>query len=91
MDVQLLLLTVQEHFQKELVANLEIFRKDCDAFVVEYHNNGPMQPGLSPREASDRLQMFQNHFDALWRKHSSYSIGKGKCIICITLIVLDKE
>jgi len=27
MDVQLLLLTVQEHFQKELISNLEIFRK----------------------------------------------------------------
>ena len=27
MDVQLLLLTVQEHFQKELIANLEIFQK----------------------------------------------------------------
>ena len=37
---------------------------------------GPMQPGLTPREASDRLQMFQNHFDALWRKHSSYTIGE---------------
>ena len=35
-----------------------------------------MQPGLTPREASDRLQMFQNHFDALWRKHSSYTIGE---------------
>ncbi len=43
MDVQLLLLTVQEHFQKELISNLEIFKKDCAAFVVEYHTNGPMQ------------------------------------------------
>ncbi len=43
MDVQLLLLTVQEHFQKELIANLEIFKKDCAAFVIEYHTNGPMQ------------------------------------------------
>ena len=22
------------------------------------------------------IQMFQNHFDALWRKHSSYTIGE---------------
>ncbi len=57
MDVQLLLLTVQEHFQKELIANLEIFEKDCKTFVVDYNTNGPMQPGLSPREASDRLQV----------------------------------
>ncbi len=76
MDVQILLLTVQEHFQKELIANLEIFQDDCVNFVNDYNDNGPMQPGLSPREASDRLQMFQNHFDALWRKHSSYTIGE---------------
>ena len=76
MDVQLLLLTVQEHFQRELISNLEIFQGECDKFVNEYHRNGPMQTGLSPRQASDKLQMFQNHFDALWRKHSSYSVGE---------------
>ena len=76
MDVQLLLLTVQEHFQRELISNLEIFQVECDGFVTDYHGNGPMQPGLSPKEASDRLQVFQNHFDALWRKHSSYSVGE---------------
>ena len=53
-----------------------VFQVDCGQFVNEYHENGPMQPGLTPREASDRLQMFQNHFDALWRKHSSYTIGE---------------
>ena len=76
MDVQILLLTVQEHFQRELITNLEIFQGECDSFVEDYHQNGPMQDGLSPKEASDKLQMFQNHFDALWRKHSSYSVGE---------------
>ena len=46
----------------------------CSIFT--FHRHFSFQPGLSPREASDRLQMFQNHFDALWRKHSSYSIGE---------------
>ena len=55
---------------------MEVFQDDCGGFVTDYHDNGPMQPGLTPREASDRLQMFQNHFDALWRKHSSYTIGE---------------
>ena len=76
MDVQLLLLTVQEHFQRELITNLDIFQGECDKFVEDYHENGPMQTGLAPKEASDKLQMFQNHFDALWRKHSSYSVGE---------------
>ena len=76
MDVQLLLLTVQEHFQRELITNLDIFQGECDKFVTDYHVNGPMQPGLTPKEASDKLQLFQNNFDALWRKHSSYSVGE---------------
>ena len=76
MDVQILLLTVQEHFQRELISNLDIFQGECDKFVDDYQVNGPMQPGLTPKEASDKLQMFQNNFDALWRKHSSYSVGE---------------
>ena len=40
MDVQILLLTVQEHFQKELITNLEIFQDDCGGFVSDYHDNG---------------------------------------------------
>ena len=83
MDVQILLLTVQEHFQKELISNLEVFQDDCGSFVAEYNDKGPMQPGLTPREASDRLQMFQNHFDALWRKHSSYTIGVKASLVCL--------
>jgi dynein heavy chain len=35
-----------------------------------------MEPGLSPREASDRLEAFQSQFDSLWRKHTSYSVGE---------------
>ena len=35
-----------------------------------------MQPGLTPKQASDKLAVFQNQFDTLWRKHSSYSVGE---------------
>ena len=65
-----------------LVIILTMVRKNKFEFLffqILYTNYvflGPMQPGLTPREASDRLQMFQNHFDALWRKHSSYTIGE---------------
>ena len=76
MDVQILLLTVQEHFQRDLLSNLDVFQGECDSFCTDYNVNGPMQPGLSPREASDKLQAFQNQFDALWRKHASYTVGE---------------
>lgn len=35
-----------------------------------------MVPGVAPREASDRLFIFQNHFEALNRKYITYSSGE---------------
>ena len=35
--------------------------------------NGPMVPGVAPREASDRLIIFQNRFDTLFRKYNTYT------------------
>ena len=76
MDLQVLLLTVQEHFQVALLDSLAVFQEECDEFCKNYHETGPMQPGLSPKDASDKLSIFQNQFDSLWRKHGSYSVGE---------------
>ena len=37
---------------------------------------GPMAPGVAPREASDRLVIFQNTFDTLYRKFVTYTGGE---------------
>ena len=37
------------------------------------HHRGPMVAGIPPREASDRLSIFQARFDELWRKYETYS------------------
>jgi dynein heavy chain len=76
MQTYVLLLEVQEHFKTELKKSITIFQQDCDAYIHKYNTNGPMEPGLSPREASDRLEAFQSQFDSLWRKHTSYSVGE---------------
>ncbi|KAJ7395639.1 hypothetical protein BTVI_152782 [Pitangus sulphuratus] len=38
--------------------------------------NGPLVVGLKPREASDRLTMFQNRFDNLFRKYITCTGGE---------------
>lgn len=38
--------------------------------------SGPMVPGLHPREASERLSIFQAQFDELWSKYQTYSGGE---------------
>ncbi|ROT80144.1 hypothetical protein C7M84_001143 [Penaeus vannamei] len=75
-EVQNLLSRVQPYFRNELIHNVAQFKKDCNKFVHDYRAQGPMVPGLDPRDASDRLIIAQNRFDTLWRKHSSYSVGE---------------
>lgn len=63
MDMNIYLLESQPQLQKELAENLRHFKLDCVQYCHEYRTLGPMMPGLSPREASDRLIMFQvNNF-----------------------------
>ena len=38
--------------------------------------SGPMVDGLHPKEASERLSIFQAQFDELWSKFQTYSGGE---------------
>lgn len=59
MQVQDNLLKMQPQFQDDLRNNLEKFRQDKIDYCNEYRTAGPMQSGLTPREASDKLILFQ--------------------------------
>ena len=37
---------------------------------------GPMVSGLAPRDASDRLNIYQLYFDDLWRSFQTFSGGE---------------
>lgn len=50
---------MQPTFESELRKNLENFKNDKIEYVHEYRHAGPMQSGLTPREASDKLILFQ--------------------------------
>ncbi|XP_066156829.1 dynein axonemal heavy chain 5 [Euwallacea fornicatus] len=76
LQVQVHLLEMQPQFQSDLKTNLEKFRQDKIDYCEEYRTAGPMQPGLTPREASDRLIFFQNRFDGMWRKLQTYQSGE---------------
>lgn len=67
---------MQPSFQSDLQKNLETFKTDKIEYVHEYRNSGPMQTGLTPREASDKLILFQNRFEGLWRRLQTYQSGE---------------
>nr|XP_006825999.1 PREDICTED: dynein heavy chain 5, axonemal [Saccoglossus kowalevskii] len=75
-QVQSHLLKIQPGMKADLLKGVEIFVQDVNIFVSDYNDKGPMVQGIAPREASDRLQLFQARFDELWRKFQTYSGGE---------------
>ncbi|XP_033755107.1 LOW QUALITY PROTEIN: dynein heavy chain 5, axonemal-like [Pecten maximus] len=94
-EVQTQLLAVQPDFKSELIENVKEFKVDCDNYFADYDNNGPMVAGVPPREASDRLLIFQNTFDMMWKKFVTYTGGEGLFGLPVTdspqLIKIKKE
>lgn len=43
-----------------------------------------MVEGIIPREASDRLNIYQSYFDELWRKFQTYSGGEDLFGLSVT-------
>ncbi|XP_066028864.1 dynein axonemal heavy chain 5 isoform X2 [Pocillopora verrucosa] len=70
------LLQIQPTFKSDLLDGVERFKAMVTTFVLEYNEKGPMVSGIPPREASDRLGIFQARFDELWRKYETYSGGE---------------
>ncbi|CAL8289381.1 unnamed protein product [Merluccius merluccius] len=75
-EVQNELAALQPNFRGELIGNVETFLEDCHHFYQDYDQDGPMAVGLAPQDASDRLIMFQNRFDNLFRKYVTYTGGE---------------
>ncbi|KAL3284032.1 hypothetical protein HHI36_018202 [Cryptolaemus montrouzieri] len=67
---------VQAPLLEELTAGVDKFEFEVESFDKDFELKGPMVPGLEAREASDRVLVFQDRFDELWRKFEMYSSGE---------------
>ncbi|XP_055363688.1 dynein axonemal heavy chain 5 [Betta splendens] len=70
------LVEMQPSMKADLLSSVQTFQAHVQSFCSAYNNKGPGQEGVSPVEASDRLQSFQAEFDQLWRKYITYSGGE---------------
>ncbi|XP_017775151.1 PREDICTED: dynein heavy chain 8, axonemal [Nicrophorus vespilloides] len=75
-NVQEQINNVQGPLQDELTEGVKDFVQEVIDFDIDYEANGPMIPGLSAREASDKVLLFQAQFEELWRKFEMYSSGE---------------
>ncbi|CAB3256562.1 unnamed protein product [Arctia plantaginis] len=75
-QVQQKIVEMQGPLQNELTEGVRTFILEVQKFDADYDAFGPMTPGLSARDASDRVIMFQSRFDELWRRFEMYSSGE---------------
>ncbi|PIK45719.1 hypothetical protein BSL78_17425 [Apostichopus japonicus] len=94
-SVQGHLVSIQPQFKAELLTSVEVFNKDSEHYYDDYDTGGPMVDGISPQEASDRLQVYQAKFDELWRKFNTYTAGEQLFGLPVseysTLVKIKKE
>ncbi|KAJ8010647.1 hypothetical protein DPEC_G00077260 [Dallia pectoralis] len=76
MQTQNNLVRIQPAMKADLLSGVEVFQSTVQTYYSDYENGGPGVEGLSPNEASDRLQIFQAQFDELWRKYITFSGGE---------------
>ena len=70
------LLEIEPKFKTQLIDGIKDYATSLKNYVNRYEKNGPMEPGIPPREASERMTLFQSDFDDLWAKYISYSGGE---------------
>ncbi|XP_047128865.1 dynein axonemal heavy chain 5 isoform X1 [Hydra vulgaris] len=75
-SVQQNLQKVQPQFKLNLLSGVKVFKQAVISFYKDYLQKGPMVPGITTQEASERLSIFQIKFDELWRKYQTYSGGE---------------
>jgi dynein heavy chain, axonemal len=68
--------TQQAEFKKTLVVGVDALVTDVHSFRDKFEKEGPMVPGIEPREALNRLRMFQEEYSIRQRKYQSYYSGE---------------
>ncbi|OHS96678.1 Dynein heavy chain family protein [Tritrichomonas foetus] len=73
---QTVLQKVSPQFKDQVIEGMDQFLVEFHAFLKSYHEEGPMAPGLTPAEASEKLKTFQHQFDNFTKRWATYSGGQ---------------
>jgi len=66
----------QAGFKKNLVVGVTVLIEDVKSFRKNFEENGPMVPGIEPKEALNRLRMFSDEYSIRKRKFDTYHAGE---------------
>jgi dynein heavy chain len=66
----------QSKFKKELIVGIKQLIIDVKKFRKKFVEEGPMEEGIAPKEALDRLRSFTDEYQVLRKKFKSYYAGE---------------
>lgn len=69
-------MTRQAVFKKDLINGIQNLTQDVREFRENFDLNGPAVPGIAPREALNRLRMFNDEYSIRKRRYDSYHAGE---------------
>ena len=67
---------VSPQFKNQVIEGMAQFLDDFKQFQIQYNEEGPMKPGLTPSAASEKLKIFQHQFDNFLKRWQTYSGGQ---------------
>lgn len=67
---------MQDPLLNELTSGIDDFKDSINAFNVDFDSKGPMQEGISAKEASERTFVFSNRFEDLTRRMETFQMGE---------------
>lgn len=68
--------STQANFLKQLKSDVKEFVVDVQDFRKNFEGNGPMVPGIEPKEANNRLRRFQDEFSVRKRRYDINRAGE---------------
>ena len=66
----------QSEFKKTLIVGVKVLVEDVVSFRKNFEENGPMVPGIEPKEALNRLKLQSEEYQIRERKYNSYNAGE---------------
>jgi len=67
----------QSEFKKTLIVGVNVLVDNVVLFRKDFDENGPMVPGIEPKEALNRLRMQSEEYQIRERKFTSYNAGES--------------
>ena len=67
---------IQGTYKKQLTRDVRAYMDEVKTFRKKFELSGPLEPGLPPSEAMERLARFQASYEILWRKYEAFEAGE---------------